>query len=185
CVLVGDGATLLLGGTARPNPSPISLAPALLLARSPWSHSMSTPAIAVAADGWALPRAIFQDQWKRYARFASRLVEVTDTLAPASSRALMNALTLALNGSTRSSTLELFFAWVLAHVTQDFPLFVFGMGVTPGRCRGRKGNEARNLILAHLIGRSSGSRGDVCPAFWLHDIEACENILMRRRSAPD
>src|SRR5262245_19354998 len=45
----------------------------------------------------------------------------------------MNALALVLNGSTRSSTLELFFAWVLAHVTQYFPLFVFAMGVPPGR----------------------------------------------------
>src|SRR5271157_777865 len=64
-LLARDGATLLFGGTARPNPSTISCAPALLLAASPWSHSMSTPAIAVAADGLLLSKAMSHDQWNR------------------------------------------------------------------------------------------------------------------------
>src|SRR5262245_62189766 len=118
---------MLLGGTASPKPSIISFAPFRLSSSSRWSHSMSTPGIAWASDALTLPRPILQLQWNRYARRSLRRVAVTSTLAPASRKALMNAVALALNGSARSSTDELFCACALAHPTQKLPLLVFAM----------------------------------------------------------
>src|SRR4051794_29860594 len=93
--VLSAGGFTLLGGTARPKPSIISFAPFLLFSASPWSHSMSTPAMAAASDGFAFPSPIFQDQWNRYARLSLRFVVLTSTVAPASLSALMNALALA------------------------------------------------------------------------------------------
>src|SRR5262245_22796292 len=98
-LLVRAGAFVLVGGTARPKPSIISFAPFLLFSASPWSHSMSTPIIVVASEGLALPRPIRQHQWNRYARLSLRLVVATETVAPASCSALMNAFALVRNGS--------------------------------------------------------------------------------------
>src|SRR5262245_52511693 len=122
---------MLLGGTASPKPSIISFAPFRLSSSSRWSHSMSTPGIAWASDALTLPRPILQLQWNRYARRSLRRVAVTSTLAPASRKALMNAVALALNGSARSSTDELFCACALAHPTQKLPLLVLAMTVVP------------------------------------------------------